>query len=153
MKIARTLLHLFSAEQWTSRWLKYLGRRSARYLVVGVIGAVTEFLLFVGLTRAGGGIVLSNIVAFHCAFVLCYFLHYHYTHERPFEGLRSVASGFMKYAALVYILFILGSVLLWFFTGRLMWSPELSKIMQMAIVTPIGYFVQKGLIFQKRNPN
>src|SRR5687768_11563020 len=99
MKFARRLFQWVSAEGWISRQRQHLQRRPARYLVVGVVGAITEFSLFVALTKVGGGILFSNVIAFHCAFLLCYFLHYHYTHERPYEGARNIAGGFVKYAA------------------------------------------------------
>lgn len=130
--------------------LPALRLKAARYVLVGGgIGAIVEFLLFVALTRLGGGLQASNLVAFHGAFLLCYVLHYHYTYERPYAGTRSISAGLAKYAALVYFQLLLGALLLWFFIERLLRRPDASKFVQMALVMPASYFIQKALIFRR----
>lgn len=125
---------------------------TVRYFFVGAIGAIVEIFLFMVFIRAGGQIVYSNIIAFHCAFALCYFLHYYYTHQKPYEGARNVISGFLKYAGLMYTQLFAGSILLWFLINNLGWQPGVSKILQIGVVTPIGYIVQKLLIFRRTPP-
>lgn len=123
---------------------------TVRFVLVGVIGAVVELMLFSGFVRAGAGMIYGNIIAFHCAFFLCFYLHYHYTHQKPYEGKNKVASGFFKYAGLMYAQLIVGSMLLWFLINKLEWMVEISKVVQIGIVTPVSYAIQKLVIFRLR---
>lgn len=120
-----------------------------RFLLVGVFGAIVELLIFSGLVRAGLGILYGNIVAFHCAFTICFFLHYYYTHQRPYKGTRSVTGGFVKYAGLMYAQLIFGTVLLFLLIDKFGWMVELAKIFQIGTVTPVSYAFQKLVIFRR----
>lgn len=122
---------------------------TGRFILVGVLGAIIELLLFSGFVRAGLSVLYSNFIAFHCAFALCFFLHYHYTHQKPYEGFLSVAGGFAKYTGLMYVQLIVGSLLLWFLIDKLSWMAEFAKIVQIGVVTPVSYVVQKLVIFQR----
>jgi putative flippase GtrA len=121
-----------------------------RFILVGLIGAIVEVILFSGFVRVDVRMVYSNFIAFHCAFFLCFFLHYHYTHQKPYYGKRKLVGSFFKYTALMYAQLILGSLLLWFLIEKLEWMVEISKIVQIGIVTPISYAVQKLIIFRLR---
>ena len=124
-----------------------------RFILVGVIGAIVELILFSGLVRTGRSILYSNVIAFHCAFALCYLLHYYYTHRKPYEGTQRVVGGFAKYAGLMYVQLLVGSLLLWFLIDKLSWMAEISKIVQIGVVTPVSYAVQKLVIFRVRSAN
>ncbi|MEO6147405.1 MAG: GtrA family protein [Sulfuriferula sp.] len=126
---------------------------TVRFILVGAIGAIVELIVFLELVKVQHGIVFSNIVAFHIAFALCYFLHYYYTHQIPFVGKRNVISGFLKYAGLMYVQLFLGSLLLWLLINKLMWAPYVAKIIQIGAVTPIGYVIQKLVIFRRECKN
>jgi putative flippase GtrA len=128
----------------------FLRHTAGRYFLVGVIGAIIELIIFSGLVRVGLGIFHSNFFAFHVAFSLCFFLHYHYTHKKPYEGKLKIASGFVKYAGLMYAQFVFGSLVLWFLIDKLNWMPEIAKFIQIGIVIPVSYIFQKMVIFRKR---
>lgn len=128
----------------------FLNQTTARFILVGAIGAIVELLLFSGFVRVGLGILYSNFIAFHCAFALCFFLHYHYTYQKPYKGTRRVLSGFVQYAVLMYVQLIIGSILLWFLIDKLHWIAEIAKIVQIGIVTPLSYIIQKLFIFRWR---
>ena len=122
---------------------------TGRFVLVGILGAIIELILFSGLVRAGLEILYSNFIAFHFAFALCFFLHYHYTHQKPYEGAHRIAGGFIKYAGLMYAQFIVGSLLLWFLIDKLGWIAEIAKIVQIGAVTPVSYIIQKLVVFQR----
>ena len=128
----------------------FFSHTTVRFILVGVIGAVAELMLFSGLVRVGVEMMYSNFIAFHCAFFLCFFLHYKYTHQKPYEGRHNVARGFIKYAGLMYVQLIVSSLLLWFLIDKLDWMVEIAKVIQLGIVTPVGYAVQKLVIFRLR---
>lgn len=119
-----------------------------RFILVGSVGAVVELTLFSGLIRVNLGIMTSNFIAFHCAFATCFFLHYYYTYKKPYSGKHKIASGFFKYAALMYAQLIVGTLLLWLLINKLGWMPEVAKVVQIGIVTPASYVVQKLIIFR-----
>jgi putative flippase GtrA len=121
---------------------------TVRFVLVGVIGAIVELVLFSGFVRAGTGIMYSNFIAFHCAFFMCFFLHHKYTFQKTYQGKHKVAGDFIKYTGLMYAQFILGSLLLWFLIDKLEWMLEISKVVQIGIVTPVSYAVQKLVIFR-----
>lgn len=125
-----------------------LRHTTVRFILIGAIGAIVELVLFSGFVRAGRGILYSNFIAFHCAFVLCFLLHYQYTYQRPYEGSRRVLGGFVKYAGLMYAQLIVGSLLLWLLIDKLEWIAEIAKVVQIGIVTPASYAVQKLVIFR-----
>ena len=131
--------------------IAFLNRTAIRFFIVGIIGAIFELLLFSGFVRFGLGILYSNFIAFHCAFTLCFFLHYYYTYQKPYEGTRRIFGGFVQYAALMYAQLIIGSILLYFFIDKLYWMAEIAKIIQIGIVTPLSYLIQKLIIFRWRN--
>jgi putative flippase GtrA len=134
----------------TSTKIAIFDQITVRFVLVGVIGAIVELVLFSGFVRAGIGILYSNFIAYHCAFFLCFFLHYHYTHQKPYEGKLKVAGGFIKYTGLMYAQLIVGSLLLWFLIDKLEWMVEISKVVQIGIVTPVSYAIQKLVIFRLR---
>lgn len=119
-----------------------------RFFLVGALGAVVELLFFSGLTRAGLGIIYSNFIAFHCAFTLCFFLHYLYTYQKPYEGTQKIFGGFTQYAALMYAQLAIGSIVLWLLVDKLFWIPEIAKVVQIGAVTPMSYIIQKLIIFR-----
>lgn len=124
-----------------------------RFIVVGGVGALVELVLFSTILRTGIGVAYSNVIAFHCAFSLCFLLHYQFTYQRPFEGKRNIVGGFMQYAALMYGQLAISSWLLWYLIDKSGWVPEIAKIIQIGIVTPISYVVQKLIIFRNRDMN
>ena len=119
-----------------------------RYIFVGVLGAIVEMTLFAFLFRLDVGIVISNIAAFHVAFIMCYFFHYYYTHRKPFEGKSALANGLVKYTILMYGQLIIGSILLWILIKKFGLDADFSKIIQICIVTPGSYMIQKSAIFR-----
>lgn len=120
-----------------------------RYVFVGVVGALIELGIFSILVKLHTGIVLSNVVAFHCAFALCYFLHFTYTHEHPLSETKFFARGFMKYAALMYTQLAFGTWMLWVLINQMHWIDEIAKMTQIVAVTPLSYVIQKTFIFRK----
>ena len=132
----------------TSVKISFINQKTVRFILVGAIGAIVELVLFSGFVRVGLGILYSNFIAFHCAFALCFFLHYHYTYQRPYEGTRRIFGGFVQYAALMYVQLIIGSILLWFLIEKFYWIAEIAKIVQIGIVTPLSYIIQKLVIFK-----
>jgi putative flippase GtrA len=123
--------------------------RVVRFVLVGVFGAFVELGLFSVLLAAKIGVVLSNVVAFHVAFALCFALHYVYTHQYPFSGWRIFLRGFVRYAALMYGQLAFGTILLWLLIDKTGLVGEVAKLVQIAIGTPLGYLIQKNLIFQR----
>lgn len=126
---------------------------TVRFAMVGIIGAIVELTLFAELARIWDKVMMINFIAFHCAFAICFFLHYNYTYQRPYEGTRRIFGGFVQYAALMYVQLIIGSILRWFLIEKLYWMAEIAKFVQIGIVTPLSYFIQKLVIFRWRNEN
>jgi putative flippase GtrA len=131
-----------------SKNITIFNQTTIRFFGVGVVGAILELVLFSVLVRAGTGMIYSNFIAFHCAFFLCFFLHYRYTYQKPYEGNSNVIGGFIKYTGLMYAQLILSSLLLWFLINKLEWKTEISKFVQIGLVTPVSYAIQKMAIFQ-----
>lgn len=125
-----------------------LDAKIARYVAVGILGAVIEATAFSCLVAEGMGIGASNAIAFHLAFVTCYFLHHKYTHRKDFSGTAVLAFRFAKYAALMYGQLLLGYFLLRTLMVEVGFTPAVSKVLQIAVVTPLGYLVQKGVVFK-----
>lgn len=122
---------------------------TTRYVFVGVIGAICELALFSGLVRIGLGVLNSNFLAFHGAFILCFFLHHHYTYQRLFTSIRPLTRDFLKFAGLMYAQLIIGTLLVWFLIDQLSWVTEVAKVIQIVIVTPISYVVQRVFVFRQ----
>lgn len=131
----------------STRW-KDLDRKPVRYVLVGGVGAVIETVLFSGFIALGLNLVGSNFLAFHFAFVTCYFLHRRYTHGQPPAGRRKLALGLTKYAAVMYGQLSVGYYLLWIFMTKAGLPPGISKLLQIALVTPAAYFLQKKMVFR-----
>jgi putative flippase GtrA len=125
-----------------------------RFISVGIFGAILELMLFSTLMNVGLGILSSNFIAFHCAFILCFFLHYYYTHHKPYVGKRMIAGAFFQYTFLMYMQLVIGTFLLWLLIDKLAWVAEIAKVVQIGIVTPLSYVVQKRIVFRaKRTSN
>ena len=124
--------------------------KTVRFIFVGILGAIVEVILFSGLVRIGFGILFGNFVAFHCAFALCFYLHYHHTYERPYGGIRNVFNGFFKYAILMYAQLTVGSILIFILVEKFDLMVEIAKVVQIGVVTPVGYAVQRLVIFRRR---
>lgn len=124
-------------------------RKKIRFIIVGIIGAIIELALFSKFTRVELSVASSNFLAFHCAFLICFFLHYYYTHQKMYDGFGIMAGGLMKYATLMYIQLLFSTILLWILIDRYGWNAELGKITQIGVVTPVSYIVQKYFIFPR----
>lgn len=121
-----------------------------RFVIVGMIGACVEVGLFSVMKSNGVKTITGNVVSFHIAFVICYFLHTFYTY-RNIEAFRAISLNiFSKYAILMYVQLVVGSILLLILIDLLNWDGVYSKIVQISIVTPVGYIVQKKLIFKNQ---
>ena len=121
-----------------------------RYVLVGLFGALLEVILFTIMFNSSFSVIVSNVIAFHIAFICCYFLHYYFTHKKPYEGGINVVNGFLMYMVLMYSQLIVGTMLLFILIEKVGVLPMLAKVSQILIVTPIGFFIQKKLIFKKR---
>ena len=122
--------------------------RIARYLVVGLIGLFVEVALFTIFLSMQLGILKSNFLAFHLAFGSCFILHYFYTNKNSSFDLGSFSVGLIKYATLMYILFLFGTLQLWLFIEKTGLNGGVAKVLQLGINTPIAYWVQKNIIFK-----
>jgi putative flippase GtrA len=122
-------------------------KTTLRFFLVGIIGAIVEFLLFSYLIKSDCDVMLSNLIAFHFAFITCFLLHYSYTYTKPYSKKRKLANYFIKYVVLMYSQLIIGSLLIWFLINRIGRLPEFAKFSQMIIIIPISFFVQKNRIF------
>lgn len=123
--------------------------KKIRFVIVGLLGAIIELILFSELVRTGLGVASSNFLAFHCAFLICFFLHYYYTHQKRYAGVHIIAGGLIKYAALMYVQLFVGTILLWILIDKYGWVAEFAKITQIGVVTPVSYVVQKYFIFNE----
>lgn len=129
---------------------KYIASRKIRFLLVGGIGALIEVALFELFFSIKLTIYLSNFLAFNIAFLTCYIMHHNYTHKKPFEGARAKIEGFIKYATLMYAQYAVGTDILVLMINYLEINTLISKVMQIAIVVPIGYIIQKKIFKSKR---
>ena len=123
--------------------------KRVRFIIVGVIGATVELILFSKFMSSDLGVSISNFLAFHFAFVLCFFLHYLYTHQKPYVGTRMIINGLIKYTGLMYAQLFVGTILLWVLIDKFGWVAEYAKFMQICVVTPISYVIQRHAIFRK----
>jgi len=116
--------------------------------MVGIFGAVVELTVFSIFVNLSVNVIYTNIISFHSAFVICFFLHYYYTYQKPYVGIYKVAGGFLKYFGLMYAQLIIGTLLIWLLIYKFELMPEVAKIIQIGIVTPVSYAVQKLSIFR-----
>jgi putative flippase GtrA len=140
----------FIVMRFALEFVTFFEKKTVRFFIVGLFGAIVEVLLFSGLVRVGFGILFGNFVAFHCAFALCFYLHYHYTYQRPYGGTRNVFNGFFKYAILMYAQLTVGSILILILSEKFDLMVEIAKVVQIGVVTPVGYAVQRLVIFRQR---
>jgi putative flippase GtrA len=122
--------------------------KTVRFIFVGGVGAVLETSIFILMFDRGVQLYLSNIIAFHIAFFVCYFLHLNYTHSKPFSTRNAVLAGFVKYSLLMYFQLFIGTALLSALIESLGINPLIAKLFQIGIVTPLGYLVQSIYIFR-----
>jgi|GEM_PF-3011045 len=122
--------------------------QSLRYLVIGGLGAVIEILLFTLLFRFGLSLFVANICAFQLALTFCFVCHYFFTYQVDAFSVTIFLEKYGKFCLLMYIQFIAGMGLLYFFVNLLGGSDWSSKALQIGIVTPVSYFVQKRKIFR-----
>lgn len=116
---------------------------------MGGIGALIEVALFELFFNIELTIYISNFLAFNIAFLACYFMHHNYTHKKPFEGARENIEGFIKYASLMYAQYAVGTGTLVLLINYLEINTLISKFVQIAIVVPISYIVQKKIFKSK----
>jgi putative flippase GtrA len=128
--------------------MRYLNSPRFRYLLVGFFGAIFEFFIFSYLVYLKFTVFVSNVFAYHLAIVICYFLHFFFTHRMV--KLNATSIRFIKYISLMYIQFLIGMVILWILIIYLEVGIEASKIIQIALVTPVSYFLQNIFIFTKK---
>ena len=121
-----------------------------RFLIVGFIGALIELILFSTLLKTHLTISISNFLSFHISFVICFLLHYLYTYQKSYVITRIAFSSLIKYTGLMYVQLFLGTILLWMLIDKFGWRAEYAKFMQMCILTPISYIVQRYLIFRDK---
>jgi putative flippase GtrA len=120
-----------------------------RYILVGIFGFIIEFGLFSFFMRMNISISKSNFLAFNTALFICFVLHFSYTYQYTISDRKFFFRGFTKFLALMYVQLAFGTVLLWFLIDKIGLLGDLAKLLQIAVVTPLGYLVQKNLIFQE----
>lgn len=126
----------------------YLKLPEVRYFFVGIFGAILEFFIFQKLINCKYSILISNLFSFHSSVIACYLLHFYVTHGASKRN--GIISKFFRYITLMYVQFIFGSVILWGFINYIEFGVEVSKLMQIALVTPISYLIQKFFIFTRK---
>ena len=123
--------------------------KKIRFFFVGGLGALIEVSLFELFVNIKLNIHISNFIAFNIAFFACYLMHYNYTYIKPYKSERKKLEGFIKYSILMYTQYLIGTYLLLIMINYFEFNTLISKIMQIAIVTPIGYIFQKKIFISK----
>ena len=127
---------------------KYLYLSKFRYVIVGIFGAIFELFIFFALLHFNLNVFLSNVVAYHLAIFFCYFLHLFYTYRMPELSLNLIQ--FVKYISLMYIQLFCSMIILYILIKNLELRFEISKVIQIILITPLSYLFQKYLIFTKK---
>lgn len=128
-------------------WL--MSVRIFRFISVGITGAIVELGLFSFMLASGIDLVIANVVAFHVAFTICFALHFIYTHRYSLSDRQFFARGFLGYAALMYAQLGVGTLLLWLLITKGGCIGEVAKVLQIGVIMPISYLIQKIVIFRR----
>jgi putative flippase GtrA len=133
-----------------------------RYFLVGISGVVVETTLFLLFYQASGFLQdirvmgvsvrtpLVNLLAFQISLTNCFLLHLRYTFCVKPHGLREWIGFYWRYGFLMYVQLLVGTVLLYLFIDVWGWLPVISKILQLGLVAPTSYLIQKYKIFLKK---
>ena len=130
-------------------WRVLLYSAGGKYLLVGFLGAILEYIGFLALIRFKYSILASNVISYHLALVVCYILHFFFTHRMVKKN--GIINRFVRYLFLMYFQFFLGLIVLIYFIEYIEFEIEISKLMQIILVTPLSYLVQKTFIFNSRS--
>jgi putative flippase GtrA len=134
--------------EYLKRFIFDSNKQKYRYLLVGGLGALLEVLVFFIVYNFSDNLVFSNFIAFNLAVLMTFLLHDFFTYRtnsRQFEFHKII-----KFFGFMYFQFFLS-------TGMLMYILEvvhysiIAKLIQIVLITPISYYIQKKLIFRKRN--
>lgn len=125
-------------------------RRLLLYCFFGFIGASVELATFLLLTAAEIDIILSHVVAFHLAFVICFYLNYHITFVSDLTGRRGWRHVGLRYIMLMYLQVGFGAWLISWLTVSQHWPDFFAKSFQLVITVPASYILQSKLVFSSK---
>ena len=124
-----------------------INRQMLLYVGVGLFGAFIEWYAFLLLTTVVKSILIANIIAFHLAFLTCFFLHHFFTYKLPYSGLYNLIKGLSKFGFLMYAQLFVGSIFLFLMIKYAPFSMAVSKVLQIGLLVPVSYMIQKKFIF------
>jgi putative flippase GtrA len=119
-----------------------------RYVTVGSVSALVEFLIFTGLVeRADFPVMLSNVIAVSTVTVLGFAGHKWFT----FRDGRTSTPQAVLYLCQVGINFVLNNVLVYLFVELMRIPPVVAKPLQLALCLVFTFSFSRFVVFRS-NP-
>jgi len=116
-----------------------------KHYLVGSIGMVLNYSIFNFLVLVGLGIVNANACNGVLVTILTFFLQKHFTYQTKHHSWRQPI-GFVLVSIGYYVL---DTVMLIFLVHKLTISPSIAKLITIALLAPLSFFVQKYIVFRE----
>lgn len=117
-----------------------------RYITVGGISFLAEYLIFIGINTATSLVIVANIISFLCGFAISFTGH----KKWAFKGDHKYSSStqFLSYALLAAINIVLGSFLIGIMVSGWGILPGIAKIVSMVLIMVWNFTILSRLIFR-----
>jgi hypothetical protein len=127
---------------------KYFEPSMLRWGAVGILTTVIDYLLFISLYEPIDSVFLANSISVSVATSLNYYTHYRWTFMSEQNHSRS---GFKYLVNLTFWWFVSTSIIQSLILVNI--DPRIAKLLPLAFIAPINYFVLNKLVFKKRPKN
>jgi putative flippase GtrA len=124
--------------------VKFFDWSLIRWALVGLLTNALDYLIFIFLYHRIEMVVISNFVSTFIATSINYLTH----HKWTFNSNQNHLNSGLKYVINLIFWWIITtiSIKLLIVTGV---SPKIAKLLPLAIIAPINYFVLNHLVFKK----
>jgi len=128
-----------------------LGRRLARFAVVGVLATATHTGIFTLAIEAGHiEPVSANAIAFSVAVLVGFVLNRHWTFAAPGMAQGGPHGRLWRYVAGALAGLGINSAIMYFVTHVARWSPYVGLVLAILIVPPITFVLNQYWVFRPR---
>ena len=118
------------------------------FILVGSLGALIDFLIFVYLHKVlSWSPFFSNMISFHVAALLALIMHARLTFVLALNVKKIISAYSYSFFLLMYFNLLLSSVILWVGIHFIYMPSELVKLFSIATIAALSYVIQKKFIF------
>jgi len=125
---------------------KYFDYSMLRWVLVGVITTVIDYLIFITLYGPINSVFAANLISSAVATSLNYFTHHRWT----FKSDQNHSKSGVKYLVNLAFWWLISTSII---KALIVLSvdPKLAKLVPILLIAPINYFVLNKIVFSKKN--